>query len=259
VQGFPQTEEEPPDLAIYCLGVFRIYQHGRPIEQWNGLKGLSILKYLAAHRSVPASKEVLMDVFWPDADLEAARRNLHQAIYSLRQALRRHHPDIQHIRFENNQYLLNPKLTIWVDVEEFEERVQRGRSLEFAGMLDEALVEYGIADTLYQGAFLEEDLYEEWPSARREHLLNTYLEIADRVSKHYLEQGAYAAAIGLCQKLLGQDACYENAHRRLMRCYLAQGQRNLAIRQYQTCVRTLHDELEVPPSEETLALYEQLK
>ena len=190
--------------------------------------------------------------------LSAARRNLHQAVYSLRQTLRRSDPDVQHIQFENNQYFLNPDLSIWVDVEEFENHVRRARGLEAAGKIEETLAEFEIADSLYQGAFLEEDMYEEWPRAWREQLRNTYLEIGDRASEYYLEKGLYPVAIGICQKLLGQDSCYENVHRRLMRCYLAQGQRNLAIRQYQTCVQTLSDELDMPPSEETVALYEEI-
>jgi DNA-binding SARP family transcriptional activator len=43
-----------------------------------------------------------------------------------------------------------------------------------------------------------------------------------------------------------------------MRCYLAQGQRHLAIRQYQSCVEVLKQELDLTPSEETLALYQRI-
>lgn len=199
-----------------------------------------------------------MDVFWPDADPEAARRNLHQAIYSLRQTLRRLEPDVQHIRFENNQYLLNPALSVWVDVEEFEERVRTGQRLESEGDAAAAMAEYGIADSLYQADFLEEDMYEEWTHIQREHLRNNYLAIARHLSQHHFQEREFSAAIALCQKILMQDNCNEEAHRLLMQSYLAQGQRHLAIRQYQTCLQILEEELDVPPSEETTELYEQI-
>ncbi len=96
-----------------------------------------------------------MDVFWPDADPIAARRNLHQAIYALRQTLRQAQPDLQQIQFENDGYLLNPELDVWLDFEEFEQHMQAGRRLEVAGQIAAAVTEYAIAEGLYQGDFFE--------------------------------------------------------------------------------------------------------
>jgi len=130
--------------------------------------------------------------------------------------------------------------------------------MEDAGRVAEAMTEYSIAEGLYQGDFLEENLYEDWPSLPREHLRNLYLDIADRLSAHYLQQREYTAAIALCQKILVRDNCQEEAYRQLMQCYLGLGQRHLAIRQYQTCVQALKEELDLPPSEETVALYQRI-
>ena len=196
-----------------------------------------------------------MDIFWPDTEPEAARRNLHQAIYSLRQTLRRRAPRIHHIQFENNQYLLNPALNLWIDVEGFQSHVQSGRRLEAAGQRAAAMTDYSTAEGLYQGDFLEEDIYDDWPRPRRERLRTIYLDIADRLSEYYRQLGEYAATIALCQKVLTLDNCVEEAHCRLMRCFLAQGQRHLAIRQYHTCVQALAKELDVPPADETRKLY----
>jgi len=251
-------EDGPPSLVVYCLGPFRVYHNNQLITDWDSLKARSILKYLVAHRGTPIGKEILMDIFWQDADPEAARRNLHQAIYSLRQTLRRGQPDFQHVHFESECYLLNPELEIWLDFSEFEEHAQAGRRLEVAGQLAKALAEYGIAEGLYQGDFLEEDLYEDWARVQREHLRNIYLDIVGRLSGYYLQQGEYVAATALCQKILAQDNCHEEAHRRLMQCYLAQGQRHLAMRQYQACVEALKEELDLTPSEETAVLYQRI-
>ena len=127
--------------------------------------------------------------------------------------------------------MLNSEIAIWLDFEEFEKHVQTGRQLEDAGRLAEAVAEYSIAEGLYQGDFLVEDLYEDWPSLQRQHLRNLYLDIADRLSAYYVQQREYTAAIALCQKILAKDNCYEEAYRRLMQCYLAQEQRHLAVEQ----------------------------
>jgi two-component SAPR family response regulator len=245
-------------LVVYCLGNFRVHQNERLILEWNGLKSQMILKYLVAHKGKPITKDILMDIFWPDVDPDAARRNLNQAIYSLRQTLRNSHSPIHYILFENDSYLLNPEVNVWLDWEEFEKHVGVGRRLEAAGHLASAMMEYGVAEGLYQGDFLQEDLYEEWSRSLREKLRSMYLDIADRLSGYYWQKGEYAAAIALCQKVLTHDSCHEEAHRRLMRCYLAQGQRHLAVRQYHICQERLMDELGLTPDDETKALYRQL-
>jgi DNA-binding SARP family transcriptional activator len=117
---------------------------------------------------------------------------------------------------------------------------------------------YRRAVELYQGDFLEEDLYIDWPIWPREHLRGLYLEIVNALGEYYLNQGEFTETVAMCQKLLACDNCHEEAYRRLMRCYLAQGQRRLAVRQYQLCVQMLRRELDVPPSAETQALYAQI-
>jgi DNA-binding SARP family transcriptional activator len=211
-----------------------------------------------AQDGAPVAKDILMDLFWSDVEPEAARRNLHQAVYSLRQTLRRRDPDNQYILFENNQYSLNSELSVWLDVEEFEAAVQNGRRLESTGQQAEAMRHYAAAVHLYQGDFLADDLYEDWPRPRRQQLRLDVLEVANRLSEYKHEQAEHTAAIALCQQILALDNCYEEAHRRLMRLYLAQGQRHLAIRQYHHCTQALAEELDVPPSAETRALYEQI-
>ncbi|UCC52617.1 MAG: winged helix-turn-helix domain-containing protein, partial [Anaerolineaceae bacterium] len=237
---------------------FRVYQDDQLITSWSGLKGQSILKYLIAHHARPISKDMLMEVFWPDADPKSARRNLHQAIYSLRQILRGEQPDFQHVRFEDGFYYLNPMMDIWLDFVEFESQVQTGLQFEAAGQSAAAIKAYGAAEGLYLGDFMDEDIYERWPEVQRENLRNKYLEITDRLAQYYMEQGEFIAGAALSRKLLSKDNCHEGAHRRLMQCYMAQGQRHLAVRQYQTCIQTLQEELDIGPSEETTALYRRI-
>ena len=89
-----------PSLAVYCLGQFQVYQDERLVENWLSRKALSVFKYLILEHPTPVVKEVLMDRFWPDSDLEAARRNLHQAIYALRQILRGEQQEFHQIFFK---------------------------------------------------------------------------------------------------------------------------------------------------------------
>jgi DNA-binding SARP family transcriptional activator len=120
-----------------------------------------------------------MSTFWPDADEESARRNVHQAIYNLRQALRLEWPTVSPIVLDNGRYRLNDHVAIWVDVEAFEERVRAGRALARDGKPKEAALTLASAIELYQGDFLAEDADEGWAIARREGLRREFIDAAD--------------------------------------------------------------------------------
>jgi DNA-binding SARP family transcriptional activator len=254
----PVSDQPSSDLAVCCLGPFRVYQHDRLVEDWPSRKGKSIFKYLVTHRERPIPKEVLMELLWPDSPPDAARNNLNVAIYALRQSLRQNNPNQSQILYQDDCYLINPDLNTWVDVEAFTEHIARAHNLEDRAQHAAAVREYHLAEALYLGDFLEEDRYEDWSSTQRQQLQDNYIGLLERLSRHYFAQVDYAACVMEARKILAVDACRESAHRWIMQCYAQQGQRYLAIRQYQDCVDALRNELDVEPSAETTRLYEQI-
>lgn len=248
-----------PSLVVYCLGPFRVYQNGLLVEKWRGLKCKHIFKYLVTHREHPTHRDILMDLFWRDAPPEAARRNLYQAIYHLRKTLQSGNPDFDPIASGSQDYSFNPDLEIWVDSEAFVAHYQAGQRLERNGRMHEAVQEYAKADSLYAGEYMAEDRYEDWPLEHRENLKHAYLAMLAELSQYHFAHGQISACIAFCQKILAEDKCREDAHRRLMRCYIQQGQRHLALRQYQLCVEALRQELDVLPMPATIKLYQQIQ
>jgi DNA-binding SARP family transcriptional activator len=257
-RGDRAEAEIAPCLSVYMLGPFRAALNDRPVESWPSGRGRAVFKYLLAHRDRTLPRDVLMDAFWPNASPVAARNSLNVALHGLRQALRTA-ADVPVVIFQDGAYRLNPELCLWLDVDEFERRVEAGKRLEATGQLSAAAAEYEVATGLYQGDFLSEDPYEEWPVMTRERLRVAFLDTLDRLSQIYFGQGQYGSCASLCQRMLTQDNCREDAHCRLMRCYSRQGQHNQALRQYQICVKTLHDELEVEPSPRTTQLYDRIR
>ena len=261
---FPELEPEPelpvrPSLVVYLLGPFRVYLNDQSIDEWAGSKAKLLFKYLVATRGRPASQEVLMDLFWPQANVAAARNNLHVAIYGLRQTFHRIQKDFSHIFFRDDHYLLNPDLAVWVDVEAFQTGLRKGRELANLGRTDEAIGQYFAAEALYEGDFLEEDRYEEWPQGQRHRLREEYLELLDHLYRYNYEQGDYSNSVSVCRKMLALEPSHETAHRRLMRCYGRLGQRYLVVRQFHQCVEILRRDLDIDPSRETVDLYHQIR
>jgi DNA-binding SARP family transcriptional activator len=252
------TASAVPVLTVHLLGQLRLTLSDTPVDDLPSGRGRSLFNYLVTHRDPWPQREVLMEVFWPDAPPKAARNSLNVAVHGLRRALRSVGSDPV-IVLEGGAYRLAANFRLWVDVDEFERHLGGGRRLETAGEPTAAIAEYELAASLYQGDFLADDPYEEWPVLTRERLRPAYLDVLDRLSLLYFGQGRYAACAALCQRIIERDACREDAHRRLIRCYSRQGQPYLALRQYHACAEALRTELSVDPAPATVRLHEAIR
>jgi DNA-binding SARP family transcriptional activator len=247
-----------PTLAVQLLGPLRVRLGGVEVDDWPSGRGRSLLKYLVTHRDPWPRREVLMEVFWPGSPPAAARNSLNVAVHGLRRALRAA-ADVPVVVLRDGAYQLADDLPTWVDVDEFERHAEAARRLERAGEEAAATAGYERAAALYRGDLLADDPYEEWPVLAREGLRLAYLDVLDRLSRLYFDQGRYAAAAALCRRMLERDRCREDAHRRLIRCYSRQGQPQLALRQYLACERALRAELDVDPMPATVRLHQAVR
>jgi len=263
-KGAPIRENPPAQqtaqarlVVVHMLGAFSIVI-GDSTVKLPPSRGLSLLKYLLLHHKQSTPRDVLMDMFWPEAEPELARNNLNVAMHNLRKSLF-DVTDLPMILYENGFYSLPADLEVWLDVDEFERCTKAGKRLEALDQLPAAIAEYEAAISLYQGDFLEQNPYDEWTVLDRERLRIAYLDTLDRLSQIYFRQERYAACRTVCQLILIADRCREDAHCLLMRCYSRQGQSHLALRQFQNCVEALRDELDVEPEVATSQLAERIR
>lgn len=260
--GTSGAEPAAPVLAAYVLGPFRAVVNDQAIEGWLNCKGKAIFKYLLLNRNHPVAKEVLMDVFWPKAKPEAARNNLNVAVHRLRRALgRASGPDdgaFPFVLFADGHYVLNPKLTVSIDADRFLAHATSGSELECDQQADVAVREYAACIALYRGELLADDRYDGWLAPLRQQFRDRYLHVLDRTGRIHFDRRDHASCTMACARILAVDACNEEAHRMLMRCYARLGQPQLAHRQYRTCVEVLNRELGIPASAETTDLYQEI-
>jgi DNA-binding SARP family transcriptional activator len=77
-------------IELRVLGTLAIQplNGGAPVAAVTQPKRLALLLYLAlAEPSGPHSRESLMALLWPEADVESTRHSLRNTLYGLRQAL----------------------------------------------------------------------------------------------------------------------------------------------------------------------------
>ena len=239
-------------LDLDLLGSFRAAVDGVTIDdqRWSRKKARVLVKVLALAPGRKIHREQLIDILWPDADADLALNNLHKVIHAARRALE---PELtqgsqsRFIQTVETQIILS-MAGGRVDVDQFESQAAEALRARDTDKLKAALA-------LYQGDLLEEDLYEDWSSVRRERLRLICQRVLEALASNY-EAAHDEGAIDLLHRLLGSNPANEEAHRRLMRFYAARGQRHLALEQYQMCSDALHKELNAAPEAATIQLYE---
>jgi DNA-binding SARP family transcriptional activator len=256
--GTTTEHKKTPDITAHLLGELRVAFQDRPVEIWSSGRGRAVFEYLLVNRHSKVRRDRLMSMFWPEASPDAARNSLNVAIHGLRQSLRAAAGDAAVVIHKDQAYFIEPTLDIWVDIEAFEEQLKVAHQYLASEELVKAERAFEAATWLYQGEFLADDPYEEWAIVAREQLRLCYLDALDRLGALRLDSGDYASCVAVCLKLLACDSCREDAHCRLMRCYSRQGQVQLALRQYHSCVTALRTELDVAPASATTELFDRL-
>ena len=111
---------------------------------------------------------------------------------------------------------------------------------------------------LYRGELLE-GVYADWTIRERERLAGLRLQGLARLLLIHQERGDVDAALGFAQQILERDPLREDVHRCVMRLLADSGRRTQALRQFTRCAQLLHDELDVTPLPETVALAEAIR
>jgi DNA-binding SARP family transcriptional activator len=254
------VSDEPaaPQLAVHFLGTFGLMINGVEVDTASRRRSRDVLAYLLAHGPRPVPQEVLMDVFWPAAEPDAARNSLHVSLSLARRALGAAWPEpVIERRFAG--YRITDRVKVWSDVEHFEASCDAGRSADRAGDRETALSSYETACQLYEGDFLAEEPYTDWAASPRDRLRLQAVEIQTRLLDLYIERADYGPAILLGRQVLTLDPCNEQIHGRLMTCYSEAGQRHMALSQYRRMAAALWETFQVLPSAEATALYSSLR
>jgi DNA-binding SARP family transcriptional activator len=249
-----------PSLQVRFFGHFEISCEGDAIPLGRNGKALTILKYLLANRSRPVSQDHLMGWLWPESNLKKARWSLNSAIHGLRKLLGGCSSGLpaDYVTLDDGYYHLSGTARIWTDVDEFDERYEKGRRFEREGRMPAAAAEYEKAIELYRDDYLIEDLYDDWTMVERERLSNAYMDMLGRLAAYYMETGQYQESIRGCYRVLEKDRCHEDSYRLLMRCYARLGLRGRALHQYRMCQQILGQKYGMSPSPETSSLYTSL-
>jgi DNA-binding SARP family transcriptional activator len=214
-------------------------------------RAAELLCYLLLARGRPHTREALATTLWGETEMAQGKKYLRQTLWQLQQAFAAGPEPL--LALDKDWIEVNPRAALVVDAHRLEDvsAALAERPGAPLGPADEAAAR--AAARLYRGALLD-GWYHEWCLAERERYQALYGALLDRLADHCLAAGLLDAGIAYAQRLLCLEPTRERTHRRLMRLYVAAGDRGAALRQFALCAAALQREFGVGPAEPTLAL-----
>ena len=218
-----------------------------------------LLAYLLLQRHRTHSRDGLAALFWGDQNEDKARGCLNTTLWRLRTLLE---PagiaqGTYLIRDHSGNIGFNRESRYWLDTAIFKDEIEKILRIPYQQIEEEKVKKLQSVMQLYNGELLE-GFYDDWILREREKLRALYLNSLAYLMKYEKFHGVYEKALIYSQQILDIDPLREEIHREIMRLYLENRQRALAVRQYKVCSEILKAELDIPPMEETQALYNQI-
>lgn len=250
----PLTADASPKLTIYAFGEPVVLLDTQPIKHWRMARAMELFFFLldSAH---PISKEAILTTLWPEYDGQTTQI-FHNTIYQLRKLF-----GGACLVCRSNGYSLDLPACygeqIWYDVEAFQQQwseAEQALALKNDARAKEMLLNMV---QLYRGDY-GRSFYNDWCSFRRDELRTTYLEARRHLAQIAWNAENWYESAEHWRHMLRIDNCIEEAHYGLMRCYIRQGKRGAALRQYHSCQKVLQDELGVQPGPAIQHFYQRL-
>ncbi|MBS1727659.1 MAG: tetratricopeptide repeat protein [Armatimonadetes bacterium] len=230
---------------VEMLGTYQLRSQGRVTDRFRTRRVAALLAFLTLSRNHLHSRDEVAELLWPDLDPGVARRNLRQALFSLRQVIEP--PEVPAgsiLRINQAMLSLNPEAIV-TDVAEFERLANRARDEREPSAKFELLRE---AIALYRGPLMP-GFDDDWLFGFRFELEDLYLSLLGTMIESCEAMGRSEDAIHYLRLALAKEPLNEDWHVDLMRHYLEVNRPTSAVQQYEELERILRQELDCEPDD----------
>lgn len=226
---------------------------------------LTLLALLMLNPRKTFLRSELCTLFYPEHDKKQAEQNLRQMIHRLRKVIEDSDDENALLLREPMTIRLNPQRNVWVDVTEFNERIQRVKTHHHRKITicKRCISDLEVACNLYSDEFMSGIYFygalEEWAFTQRVALTRKAIFALDTLTTHYIEQGHWLKGQTYLDRWLAIDALDEDAIFLQMRLFATEGKRLFALQFYQAFTQLLEKRLATAPNMQIRELANAIK
>jgi DNA-binding SARP family transcriptional activator len=212
-----------------------------------------LTKLLATSPEHALHREQIVELLWPNVEIDSALNSLGKALHAMRHAFE---PDLAprggsaYVRTSDSMVSFAME-NVEIDADRFQRVGEEALRAGDVEACEQALAAYG-------GELLPEDRYADWCTERRGFLGELRVRLLLALAEAHEACGSYNLAADRLREVLREDPSREAVHRRVMRMYVHMGMPDQAVRQFQLCEAALRSELDLAPQAETLSLVKEI-
>lgn len=210
-------------INVYCLGNFSIKDTRTGIVLDEAALHSPRLKklatYLMLHRDQPIPAQEFYDNIWQEDEADNPVGALKNLMYRFRKVMEEVFDNNLFILTNQGSYSWNPKIGVWMDVEEFESLCKQATASDDANVRIELLEQ---ALELYRGDFLDGSGDLHWQATETAYLRSMYLTAVKNLVAMYTSQEKYSRCEDICAKALTIDPTDEDLYAYMIRAMICQ-------------------------------------
>ncbi|MFN2341613.1 MAG: BTAD domain-containing putative transcriptional regulator [Halanaerobium sp.] len=243
-------------ISFYGLGSFYLEYQGEKVDgsSWISKRALYLLVYLLLVKERKVAAEELVDIFWPESNLDDGKNKLYNTVYLLRRSLAKDGIPRDIVESVSGGYSINNDYQIWCDWNYFDKKTDLLNSKKELSReeLDQLF-------KLYRGDFLLTLRYEGWTEIQREELREKYLTLIEVLSDKLYNAQKYRDTVNYLHRGIEHDPYRENFYLLYIKALVKLGRIAEAMNSYKKCEQILKEELDVLPGQELKNEYHKIK
>jgi SARP family transcriptional regulator, regulator of embCAB operon len=242
-------------LRIYLTGRVLVEDNGEVLldeRRLMGRQGRLTFAHLVGEHLRAISRDELAEELWLGKAPPSWERSLNALISKLR-ALLAGLPDVV-LKTSFGHYQLSLPADVWIDVETATNAIDRAESALRGDERQEAWGWAQVAHQISRRSFL---MGEEgpWVTLKRSELREVLVRAHECLSEPSIWHAEPEQAVKHAREAVALEPFRETSYQLLMRAHADVGNRAEALRVYERCRSLLSEELGVPPSSQTEAVY----
>lgn len=229
------------EMTIRCFPSLRFEREGQPLLnlRWRTSKAQELFAYLLHNRNRFVSKDILLDLLWPEYNLKKASTHLYTTIYQIRQTLKQSQIELSINNISGGEGYTLETGSMVIDVAEWENGI-----LSLGPIKETNFAEHQKIFDLYSGDYFADYDYL-WALGERQRLRMIWIHHAMGMAEFYINTSKIPEAVTVYQRVVQLQPYFEQGHLGLMKVYDSIGEHVAVEEQYRILTDLLKSELSI--------------
>lgn len=245
-------------FSVNTLGKFCVQSEEAMLDD-NSIRSpmlTKLLLFMITHREQTLTTDDIATALWYEEEVENPAGALKNLMYRLRNVLKKHFGENEFILTTRGSYRWNPEVELILDVEQFENLINKARNESENDA--EAIMYYEEAIKFYQGDFMPKFMEMHWVVTTSTYYHSMYLSAIKGLAELYINTERYNELESICNEALAIDNVDEQLHYYLIYARIRNHNLKLAMQSYEKACEILHRELGIRNPEKLQKIYEEL-